>query len=522
MRNKGLVWFCAIMGLLVCLLGIFIVGSLILENFAVVNWHFYPRDAVKLDAREDDLSLENYAKLTQELPDCDIRWSVPFQGGRFDSLVPELTVDELSAEDLELMKYFPNLQRLNAENCRDYDQLAAFQEAYPDCRVLLRVTIDGTTYDQDAHTVTLKNLDAAQAKLLKCLPKLTAVNASGCREYDLLYQVQQEHPDCTVLYTLPICGEEYPSDSTELNVTGATAAELTTALQRMPHLQSLRVNQPQADAEELLVLRSSYPQVDIHWVVDVFGNLVGDDLTELNISGHPLSSVEQAAALAEMFPNLETIVLSDCGLSNETLAEFREAQRDQYKVVWTVYFSPKCKTRTDATFFMPIKQGEYYFGNNMDVMPLKYCEDMICVDVGDAPALKVADWAAYMPHLKYLILANSNVQDISALANCKELIYLELDGCEALRDLSPLVGCTSLQDLNLSRTYCKAEPLCEMTWLKNLWWENTSTSKQVMLTEALPETHLQFTPVSTASGLGWRCLPNYYAQRDILGMYYME
>ena len=39
-------------------------------------------------------------------------------------------------------------------------------------------------------------------------------------------------------------------------------------------------------------------------------------------------------SLANLLPNLQKLIMSDCGIDNETMADFRERARDRYKVVW--------------------------------------------------------------------------------------------------------------------------------------------------------------------------------------------
>ena len=128
-----------------------------------------------------------------------------------------------------------------------------------------------------------------------------------------------------------------------------------------------------------------------------------------------------------------------------------------------------------------------------------------------------------MPHLKYLILAWTQVQHIDPIENCKELIYLEIDHC-IIRDYTPLLGCTALQDINISDAQADAsvEPIKQMTWLKNLWVGERSAYDQYALIDALPDTNVVISNPSTASGHGWRNLPNYYAMRDYLGREYMQ
>ena len=182
----------------------------------------------------------------------------------------------------------------------------------------------------------------------------------------------------------------------------------------------------------------------------------------------------------------------------------------------------KLRVRTDDTTFMPTREREYYFKDSM-TENLRYCEDMICVDIGHHP-IKDISFVRYMPHLKYLILTDTAVQDISPLENLKELIFLELT-FGIVRDYTPLLGCTALEDLNMDQLWYFADPtpLYRMTWLKTLFWQKCSGHIIVKLQESLPDTRLDFTgSTSNSAGTGWRNLQNYYDMRDILGMPYMR
>jgi hypothetical protein len=127
----------------------------------------------------------------------------------------------------------------------------------------------------------------------------------------------------------------------------------------------------------------------------------------------------------------------------------------------------------------------------------------------------------FMPNLKYFILAWTEVQYIEPIRTCKNLIYLELDW-SCIRDLSPLVDCTALEDLNIGRTYCSIEPLLQMPWLKNVYM--ILRSQAGIVGTNLPNTRVVGSddPDAATVGYGWRRLPNYYAMRDMLHAPYMN
>ena len=530
MKRKGIGLTIACAVLAIALAVTLIACYFTLKYFVVADWQLFPKNQEVLDLRGQSISPKTYDTLVWKLPGTTVYWNVPFQDGSFDCTTRELTVTHLSQEDLDMLVYFPLLETVNAQNCADYGVLRTLKEQRPQLEVNYSIPVAGVAYEPDATSVTLTSLSREDIQNMEQLPKLTLVDGTGCREFALLRELEQTHPQWNVTYLQSIAGNELDANATELTLSGAAYEELSVGLAAMPQLQKLTIHTPKATGEELARLREEYPNVEIHWDIEVFGNTFLDDATEVDISNQRIDSIQQAKDIAAKFPNLTKLIVDSTGIDNDEMALYREEVRSSYKVVWTVIFSEKCKARTDETWFMPIHQGEYYF-EEKNVYNLRFCEDMVCIDIGHS-TVKTIDFVKYMPHLKYLILAWTAVQDISPIANCKELVYLELDHC-IVRDYTPLQGCTALEDLNINDNDWPVgiEPLLTMTWLKNLWVPTRSYADKEALTAALPNTRVVVTNPKTTfidshtrctEGQGWRNLKNYYDMRDTLGMYYMN
>ena len=112
------------------------------------------------------------------------------------------------------------------------------------------------------------------------------------------------------------------------------------------------------------------------------------------------------------------------------------------------------------------------------------------------------------------------MQYIEPIRSCKNLIFQELDN-SCIRDYSPLVDCTALQDLNIGKTFCDITPICQMTWLKNLYMIFGDGGDAWTASQALPNTRVVTSGDATVGG-GWRRLQNYYDMRDCLGVPYMN
>lgn len=520
-------------GKIVALLG-GILGLLLALIFLVVCLKFcvlaggrlYPRGRAELDLRERRISAGTYDKLQKALPDTDILWNVPFQGKLLPSNITELTVTALTAEDARTLLYFKSLQVLNAEGCTDYENLLTYRLQSPGCRVRYRVTVGGSTYDSDAKMLMVTEFTKDDAAKIAYLPDLEIVDGSGCTDYGNLAALQAAYPGLSVRYAVTLGDSELEADTVEATVTGAESGQLIQALAGLPNLKNLTLIDPAADGSTLQALRLQYPDLTLSWYFRVNGREIGEDAVEVDVSGMDFSSLAAAENMASCFPKLEKFIMSSCtvggkAIGNETMADFRERMRSSYKVVWTVQCG-RLSVRTDATTFMPTREHEYYFLDSM-APNLKYCEDMICIDIGHHK-VKDISFVRYMPHLKYLILTDTAVQDISPVAELKELIFLELT-FGIVRDYTPLLQCTALEDLNMDKLdyYADPTPIYQMTWLKTLFWHRCNTQVQQKLAEALPNTHLDFTGTTTNPiHTGWRNLQNYYDMRDLLGMPYMN
>lgn len=527
---------------------------------------FYSRNADVLDLRFADVTTADYDKLRKKAPNSEILWRIPFQGKTYDQDTDVLYVTSLTDEDVATLDYFTRLKTVEAQKCTDYPQLAALTARRPEVTVEYTVTIDGREYPQDTAVVSISGITEEEINLLTYLPELTAVTAVGCRTPEQMTQLRDFCQEKGLSFALRFGTKTYPDTVQELDVTGVTDGELE-LLQLLPELKTLHLKNPEADPETVAQLRSTYPKADISWEVEIAGVSFPDDTKEVDLSAALESSAAQttagtaagtqtavgaqtttktqtttgaatgtqstketqstAPAVTLNLEDLEKkmsylsdakqVFLGKCGLDNEELAALRERVRDSYKLVWTVQLGKKLTARTDDTTFMPVREHVYYFLDE-DAYNLRYCEDMLCVDVGHMGLTNI-DFVKGMPHLQILILAhNGQLQDISPISSCKELIFLELDW-SAVKDFTPLVGCTSLEDLNIGLTYPSVEPLMQMTWLKNLWMVDRGGAYQ--LSQALPDTKIVASADATV-GAGWRNLPNYYKMRDMLGMEYMR
>lgn len=500
------------------------------DHYVFVAWESVSREAARVDLRGKDVSVDDFERLRSEIPDCDITWDVPFQGAKYPSTTEELQVSTLTEEDVAVLRYFPELKRLDALECMDYDQLLAVWKDHPDCSVEYRVPLGGNVYESGAKIVMIRDPDIAELmQMLPYLPRVVRVELSGqVPELPELTALRQAFPGVGIHWEISAEDRLLSTSSHMLDLSGlgldmAQAEEL---LLSFPYGQTVDMRGCGLTDEEMMALADAYPEDDFLWDMTIGEVTVFTGAEEIDISGQVLESTEDIERLLPYFPNVKKVVMSHCGFDDETMDALNKRYED-IRFVWSVKIK-NVYVRTDADYFYPFKFYREMTVNNDDLYPLRYCTDMVAIDIGHMSAVTDCEWAAFMPHLKYLILVETAITDLSPLSNCKELVYLEIFKTR-ITDYWPLVECTALEDLNLCRTYGDHTPIMQMTWLKNIWWNGIlgtvgfpCSKAPEELPKALPNTHMVFNQQNSSQRNGWRDLDNYKAMRDVMGMFYLR
>ncbi len=486
------------------------------RHYVLVDLEFYPKGVQQLDLREKAISVRHYERILRRLPGCEIQWNVPLSQGSWPEDSRVITLSSLTERDIRNLKYLEQLETVEAEACTDYPMLLALQQQWPELQVKYSVPLGETQFAGNVKKVTLENIAPEEIQLLSYLPELQQVLCRGGQP-ETVFGLMEYCEARELEFQVSLGGPPIDMDTRVVNAEGVTESQLN-LLQFLPKMNQLHIREPQVSAQRLIQLRQERPDVKITWERELLGQQLTTEMTEIDLSETKLTNLDRLEAEMAYFPDAETVFLGESKLDNETLAAHRDKVRDKYKLVWTVTCGKKLKARTDDTTFMPVREYVYYF-NDEEAYNLRYCEDMVCIDIGHMSISNI-DFVKYMPNLEYLILAHTQVQYIEPISTCKKLKFLELDW-SPIRDLTPLKGCTALEDLNLGNTFADFAPVGEMTWLENLWMIGCSSGARYRMTQALPGTKVMVVGNATVAN-GWRDLDNYYKMRDLLGMHYMS
>ena len=476
-----------------------------------------------LDLRSMEVSAEFYDMLSGEFPNCLIRWNVFYQAEYIDNSVTEIAVRSMTPEYEEMLKYFPNLQTVDARECRDYDALLELIAHRPDLQVIYSVDLGDVLLPQDAVACTVTDANVRTLlQALPYLPELQTVTSDGCTDYEALAAIKAARPDVTVHYSVVIGQIPQASDAAMLTLDIADAPEALELLQYFPNLTEVTFNGQAQDHELMYAIMSRYPDAVIRWEFEIFGVATHSLATELILNEIPMESTEAVENALKYFYNLEWVEMCKCGIASEDMDALWK-RHPETRFVWAIPMGDGF-VRTDVKAFIPYKYGFNIYNPFYDqqAKELKYLVDLECLDLGHMRMTDIS-FLQYMPKLRFLILADVICEDFSYMENLTELVYIELFRSE-FDDVQLLMNMKKLEDLNIGWTNLKnPELLMEMTWLKRLWTTaNGMTRKELEnLRDSMTDTYVYIESAHPTEG-GWRQSYLYYEMRDILGMYYMD
>ena len=474
----------------------------------------------QLDARETGMTVEQYEWLRAQLPRCRILWDVPVQGRYYPWQTTEIAVEQLTDADIHALGYLTELASIDTGSWQDHDRIRLLQETDPGCSIHYRVELGGELRDWDAASLEVADGDAEELlRKLPLFPQLESVVLTGnVPQLDSLAALQQRFPEVLFQWKLPLMGRNLETDMAYLDLSGAELAdtkELETLLPLLPKLKTVRLEGSGLNEAQCIALATQFPRIQFIFDVTIGEHSLRTDATQIDISDTLLESTEQIEALLPCFHDLEKVIMCRCGIPSEEMDALNKRHGD-IRFVWSVELAGM-EFRTDAVHFTPNRWGLKCTDEN--IYDLRYCTDMVCVDVGHAFRLTNCDWVAFMPELKYLILAETGISDLTPLTDHRNLIYLELF-LSKVKDYSPLTTCKALEDLNLCYTQGDYKPIAQLTWLKRLWWSG-SWKARTKLPDLMPDSvYMEFLSTSS-TGRGWREGQNYYDMRDFIGMEYM-
>ena len=390
----------------------------------------------------------------------------------------------VTEESLALLDELPNLTKADLSGSGCLAAIRDWAQAHPEVAVRYTVPLTDTlTAANDAVSLDLSSVPRAELEgplsMLEYLPALESVELGELESGEIAAAVQAAFPALRVSFTPLWRGRALDLHQSSLDLSACTAEDAAALLSWLPEMTQLRQVElgTAGDAEysripweTIAALEKACPQAAFSYAFSLYGKELTLQDTELDLNH--IRIYDQGAlvkAVTACMPALSYLDMDFCGVDDEYMAEIRDALPGT-EVVWRIGFGTGYTARTDVERILASNPG---IGGELcpdNTGPLKYCTKVRYLDLGHNSYLGNLDFCAYMPELESIVIALSDVSDLSPLANCKHLRYAELQ-TSALNDLRPLSELYELHDLNICYNFSLTDirPLYGLTNLDRLW-----------------------------------------------------
>ena len=188
---------------------------------------------------------------------------------------------------------------------------------------------------------------------------------------------------------------------------GITYDSLLTSVKENPRLETLNLGEFVLTSTQYIELRTLKPEIAITAKVSFEGFTIDLPQERIDISGNKIKDREALSSLLAVIPENSKIVMSNCGYTDEELAELR-GKHTNVEVVWRLYFgNPKWSLMTDdEAFSVMIYTYDYRRMTSADIQMLKYTTNLKAIDLGHQAITDLSIFAE-LTELRVLILADN-------------------------------------------------------------------------------------------------------------------
>ena len=258
-----------------------------------------------------------YKAIRQAVPaDCQILWAVPLTDGRFPCDSTELLLPHFSPEDGQLLSCFEQLAAVDASGSTAYDTLLSLLETRPDLSLTFTLPVGDQVLTMADEALTIREAPDYELleKGLTAFPRLQVLDMTEATvdPADVLV-LSGTFPELTIRYTVPAGDAHFPVEATSISLANANLPnvdELLFALPYLPELQTVDLHGTDLGLEDVLSIQEARPELKILQTVDLLGQTVETDATELDLRDASCS-VQELIPLLRAFPALKKVYLPE-------------------------------------------------------------------------------------------------------------------------------------------------------------------------------------------------------------------
>ena len=383
--------------------------------------------------------------------------------------ISELSYIVETEQDLVHLDEYPDLKKLDLSGSTlDHVRLGEWIAIHPWIDITYSIPLGGQQYSSDTSEISLANTDANYEELmqnLRYLPELRRLSLHNpAMTPQQITQIEKEYEDVTITYTADLLGQTLDGRIEALDLSHVSGEEVPALIEQLnmfAYLTEVELTGESGHSnltpDQTKLLMEARPDIAFHYVFELFGKKVSTTEEKLEYANISIGNegVEQLRQALHILPNCTYLKLDSCGIDEATLNQLQQ-DFPGVNIVRRISVGEKSLlTDVEVLKF----GGELSDANCAD---LAYCSQVkhLYIDSGN---LTDFSFIASMPLLESLTLSRTCISDLSPLAGCSNLVWLELGECDQLKDISPLKGLSNLKYLNISKTQ-----VTDLTVLKDL------------------------------------------------------
>ena len=374
-------------------------------------------------------------------------------------ITSETISGKIKSSDLQMLGHFAALKEADFRGSDCMEQIAVWAEANPDVQVKYDVRMpNGYTLDNNVTELDLSSyssgdipalLDALEHLQNVTSVKLGTVGGTGMQMADVK-SLKEKLPNAHFEFSFDLNGSVISPDAESLDLTDIGSDGVDDALAVaacLDKLTSVKLSSA-FTLDDIAALAKDKPNVTIDYPITLYGRETNLNAEELDFSYVEMSdNGAQISRVLPMMKNLRTLDMDTTGVSYEALEKMR-ADNPNVDIIWRVWFGENYSVRTDAERILASKPTVGGMITDETAWVLKYCTKVKYLDIGHNDEITTGEFLHYMPDLEACIIAMTGITDISGLAKCQKLNYLELNSTN-VSDISMLSACTALRDFNI-------------------------------------------------------------------------
>lgn len=381
-----------------------------------------------------------------------------------DSAETQMPIDQIvelativTDSNISTLNQYKSLKKLDLTGSICYPAIHRYQQEHPNVEVLYSVNLGKQQVKNTEQKITLMPNEFDYETLsnnLQYLPKLKAVNFNDLAlNGGQMMKLRELYPDIVFDYSVKLFGEEIDLDQTSLDLSKIQTDQIPEAVEKLgllPNLTTVQLNNalPMTAVAEL---QNANPNAAFQYSFSLFGKSLSTSDTYVEFKDQNIGneSAGEIRLAMEILDSCERLVLDNCGIDYDTLANIRKDFPNGPRLVWRVQFGvdDRYNALTDDEVIRAVYNVTDDTSHN-----LQYCNGVKYLDISHNEMLSNLSFLGYMPNLEVVIASGSPVSELSGLENCRNLTWLELCYCQNLFDITCLSECNGLEYLNISYT----------------------------------------------------------------------